>query len=90
MTSAQSLTWVLETEVFADRHEGLREAASAEGQDVVAWDDIWWANGAWPRLSDRHVVFHGSLGNASEVRRSLPWRPGAFCNTESFQCSRSW
>ena len=27
MTSAQSLTWVLETEVFADGHEGLRNGS---------------------------------------------------------------
>ncbi len=89
MTSAQNLTWVLETEVFADRHEGLRAAAGAAGQDVIAWDDIWWSTGAWPKLSGQLVVFHGSLGNADRVRRSLPWQPGAFCNTEAFRCS-SW
>ncbi|MDJ0946311.1 MAG: ATP-grasp domain-containing protein [Kiloniellales bacterium] len=89
MTSAQNLTWVLEAEVFDDRHEGLQAAARAAGQDVLAWDDIWWSNGAWPRLFDQSVVFHGSLGNADRVRRSLPWRPGAFCNTEAFRCS-SW
>jgi len=87
MTSARNLTWVLETEVFADRHEALRTAAIAAGEDVVAWDDIWWSNGAWPRLSDRQVVFHGSLGNADRVRSSLPWKSGAFCNTDAFRCS---
>ncbi len=89
MTSGQNLTWVFETEVFADRHEGLRAAAIAAGQVVIAWDDLWWSSGAWPKLSGQPVVFHGSLGNADRVRRSLPWQPGAFCNTEAFRCS-SW
>ncbi len=87
MTSPGNPTWVLETEVFADRHEGLRRAAEAAGHDVITWDDDWWSSGAWPRLSDKQVVFHGSLGNADRVRSSLPWKPGAFCNTEAFRCS---
>ena len=33
------------------------------------------------------VLFHGSLGNADRIRRTLPWRPGVYCEAEAFQCS---
>lgn len=87
MTSSGRLIWVLETDVFADRHEGLQGAAESAGQEVVTWDDLWWSNGAWPRLPNRFVMFHGSLGNADRVKAELPWKPGAFCDTAAFSCS---
>jgi len=57
------------------------------GHDLVVWQDAWWETGAWPELADRAVVFHGSLGNADRVRFELPWRPGAFCDTQAFHCT---
>ena len=87
MPKETTLTWVLEREVFSDDHEGLRLAAESAGQDVVNWDDLWWSNGAWPRLPERPVIFHGSLGNADRVRSDLPWNPGAYCNTDAFSCA---
>lgn len=32
-------------------------------------------------------MYHGSLGNADRVKAELPWKPGAFCNTDAFSCS---
>lgn len=84
-----SVTWVLEAEVFPDSHAALRDAIVAVNAAVLLWRDDWLESGKWPRLSDRAVVFHGSLGNADAIAKKLPWRPGSFCDTEAFRCS-SW
>jgi hypothetical protein len=82
-----TMTWVLEPEVFPESHDAMRAAALDPGCEVVLWQDEWWVSGRWPRLPDRRVVFHGSLGNADRVRRELPWTPGAFCDTRAFHCT---
>jgi hypothetical protein len=82
-------TWVLEREAFSDHDDRLAEAVRAAGHTVVLWDDQWWADSQWPKFPGSPVVFHGSLGNAARVRCELPWRPGAYCDTERFRCS-SW
>ena len=81
------ITWVLEQEVFKDRHQRLADAARQAGHRVLAWYDTWLENNNWPKFEDEHIVFHGSLGNADVVAKNLPWRPGAFCNTSAFACS---
>lgn len=83
------VTWVLEAEVFPESHAAMRDAVLAADQEVVLWRDDWLQSGRWPSLSDRAVVFHGSLGNADTVAGRFPWRPGAYCNTAAFHCS-SW
>jgi hypothetical protein len=80
------LTWVLEAGVFSDSDHQLRAAALAEGLQVLDWDDDWWTSGRWPRLGT--AVFHGSLGNAARIAVELPWRPGAYCATDAFRCTR--
>jgi hypothetical protein len=81
--------WVLEADVFADCHRGLRDAVTAADGEVVLWRDDWLVDDSWPRLAGKTVVFHGSLGNAALVAERLPWSPGAFCDTERFRRS-SW
>lgn len=41
----------------------------------------------WPPVRDSAVVFHGSLGNADRIRRTLPWRQAPTCDAEAFRCS---
>lgn len=83
------VVWVLETLVFDDEHQRLREAIASAGHDVVLWNDDWNQTRRWPDLSDAFVVlFHGSLENAAFVRESIPtWRPGAYCDVAAFHCS---
>lgn len=83
----RQLTWVLEQEVFSDRHERLGAAVREAGQPLVFWDDSWWSTGRWPELQAGPILFHGSLGNADRIRAELPWDPGAFCNAAAFHCS---
>ncbi|WP_425310103.1 hypothetical protein AADG42_15635 [Ammonicoccus fulvus] len=59
-------TWILEDQVFADRHRALAEAVERAGGAVISWNDDWWATGAWPATAGP-VVFHGSLGNADRI-----------------------
>jgi len=84
------VVWVLEREVFSDGDERLAEAARNSGSRVVTWRDEWWEDGSWPREPDDQVVFHGSLANADQIARKLPWTPGAYCSTERFSCSSWW
>lgn len=65
------------------------EAVVAAKCDLLTWSDEWLAEGKRPDLEGKAVVFHGSLGNASVIRSNFPWKPGAFCDTQQFQCS-SW
>lgn len=81
-----TVTWVIEPDVFPPAYERFAEAIVAAGHESVRWRDDWWATGRWPRR-DGALIFHGSLGNAAQIRRELPWRPGAFCRVEAFHCS---
>lgn len=83
-----NVTWVLETGVFASGDSPWARAIRAAGNHLVPWDDLWWNTGTWPRLEGTAVVVRASLGNADRIARELPWRPGAFCHTEAFHCSR--
>jgi hypothetical protein len=85
--TAPTVTWALEAEVFPDSQEAMKAAVLSAGHQVVLWSDEWWMTGRWPRLSDRRVIFHGSLGNADRIRTDLPWTPGAYCGTAAFHCS---
>ena len=87
-------TWVLESEVFADGHAGLRAAIRARGGRIVDWRDSWLRGGATarggvpPSLGEGAVVFHGSLANAARVGEELGWTPGGFYVPGAFRCSR--
>lgn len=83
------ITWVLEREIFADRHERLYRAVITAGHRVISWRNDWLETGNYPELDDDHVIFHGSLGVASVLAEKMPWRPGSLCNTAAFACS-SW
>jgi hypothetical protein len=76
-TDDTRVTWVLESQAFARSHVALQEAVARAGHRVIQWEDDWWSSENWPALTDSAVVFHGSLGNADRIRRTLPWRPGA-------------
>jgi hypothetical protein len=82
------VTWVLEPQVFSQEYRFIPQALREAGHAMVTWDDDWWRSGAWPRIVDHAVVFHGSLGNAARVRSDLPWIPGAYCDVEAFHCSK--
>lgn len=81
------VTWILEAEVFPQSHSAMCNAVRAAQCDLLIWNDDWLVSSDRPDLSDRIVVFHGSLGNASAIRSNFTWKPGAFCDTERFACS---
>ena len=63
------------------------EAAKEQGHEVIRWNDEWFINQKFPRPSNKFIIFHGSLGNAAQIRKITNWKPGAFCSTEKFYCS---
>lgn len=81
------VTWVLEANVFPARYTALEDAVRRAGHAVLQWNDDWWSTRSWPRLGDKTVLFHGSLGNAARIRSELGWNPGAYCHTAAFECS---
>ena len=82
-----SLTWVLESEVFPDTHAPLRDAIRERGQRLIDWSDEWWYDGVPRRIPTSAVIFHGSLGNAARVAKELHWTPGSLCPVDAFCCS---
>lgn len=84
----EDVTWVLEADVFPQSHALMSDAVRELSAQVVLWKDEWLADDTWPGLPGRTVLFHGSLGNAAVVERRSPWRPGSFCATDAFHCSR--
>lgn len=82
-----TVTWVLESDVFPNSDAGLRRAILDAGHTIVDWDDAWWSDGLPPGLGKSVTVFHGSLGSADRIARELDWCPGSYCNTAAFLCS---
>ncbi len=78
------MRWILEHGVFGSGCD-LGPAALAAGHRVSRWDDALWDDG--PPSYPAPVVFHGSLGNADRIRRTLTWAPGAYCDTTAFACT---
>jgi len=87
--SASQIQWVLEQDVLPELHEKMARSIRACGMSVIPWQDDWKSTGDWPQLTSQRAIFHGSLENAAFVRNEIPWKPGAYCNVERFQCS-SW
>jgi hypothetical protein len=83
------ITWILERLVFGDSHDRLARTLSEKNIRVVDWNDEWIETKNYPDLSNELVLFHGSLSNADFIFKSKLWSPGAFCNTEMFECL-SW
>ncbi len=81
------ITWILETDIFTDHDSRLSEAAEAQGDEIIKWDDGWIQQRRFPSPSNSFVVFHGSLGNASQITNWTPWKPGSFCTTQNYDCS---
>lgn len=81
------ITWIIEPDIFNDNDARLVEAARSQGHEVIRWNDEWLMTHKFPKPSNSFIVFHGSLGNASQIRKLTTWKPGAFCSTEKFYCS---
>ncbi len=81
------LNWILERDMFSDNHERLANAVENAGQKVISWNDEWWDTSKLSQYNDSKVIFHGSLNNASRIQKETKWNPGAYCKTESFECS---
>ncbi len=79
--------WLLEMEMFDERHLALEAAASARGHRVSHWRDAWWETNRFPCVPEEGVLFHGSLGNAARMANEARWRPGAFCDEQAFACT---
>lgn len=85
----ESVTWVLESDVFPESHAPVRDAIRERGHRLIDWSDDWWYEGIPRRIPTSRVIFHGSLGNAARIAKETTWVPGSLCPVEAFCCS-SW
>lgn len=88
-TQMSQVTWILESIVFPETHQPLRDAIQHRGHTLIDWRDDWWSEGFPAHISNDPIIFHGSLGNAAAIAERLDWSPGSYCPTEAFCCS-SW
>jgi len=87
--NSKSITWVVESSAFPDSYSAFTRAMRDLGHQVLEWQDEWWEQGGGPDLEGQVALFHGSLGNADRIARTLAWVPGSFCDTTAFECT-SW
>ncbi|MEN1680944.1 MAG: ATP-grasp domain-containing protein [Planctomycetota bacterium] len=86
--------WLVESEVFLDYERDLLEAVSAAGHLAKRTPDLGvqyrWRDHAdlYRRLfpPDQCVVFHGSIGLASQLSEEPPWSPTVFCTWAHYDC----
>jgi hypothetical protein len=81
------ITWIIESNIYNDNDSRLVEAAKVQGNEIIRWDDGWILRNNFPTPLNSFTVFHGSLGNASQITSQTNWKPGAFCTTKNFYCS---
>ncbi len=84
-----NIKWILERDMFHDKHERLATAIEKNGQEVISWNDDWWETSNLDSYNDEKVIFHGCLENAARICSETKWKPGAYCDVEAFNCS-SW
>ncbi len=80
-----TVNWIFEPNIVPELHDRWCRSAEGLGHRVFEWNDVW--ADSWPTF-DSFTLFHGSLGVASMIKTSAPWRPGAYCDETSFECSR--
>ena len=84
-----SITWILESEVYRDKHQSLKKALDQYQIRHLEWQDEWLQTKQFPNIDSEKVIFHGCLANAHLLFNEKIWSPGAYCDVERFLCS-SW
>lgn len=89
-----NVNWLVESEVFLEYEDELADAITQTGRIVKRTPDLG-LQYRWQDFPDLYrrlfpenacVVFHGSIGLASELSRDAPWRPTTFCSWENYDC----
>jgi hypothetical protein len=80
--------WVIESDVYKDQHQALKQAIQKLNQEHIEWKDEWLDTQQFPELIGRKVIFHGCLSNADYVFKNKLWEPGSYCDVDQFLCSR--
>jgi hypothetical protein len=89
------VSWLIETDLFPEYAESLLAALRAQGHVAKAVPELliqyrWQDVGCSYRslfAEGECVVFHGSIGIASELQADNPWRPGVWFSRENYNCS---
>ena len=81
------VAWILESDVFPNSHDALREAIMDAGHRIIDSSDDWWLHEPPEFEPGTPIVFHGSLGNAAVIEMKQIWHPGSFCPVNDFCCT---
>ncbi len=79
------MTWIIENEAFAGG-DILLPLLKELGKDIILWDDNFWNTKEYLHFP-KNSIFHGSLGNASRLRKDLSLVPGSLCDEIGFSYS---
>lgn len=86
--------WLVESEVFLEYEDELLNAIKQTGRKAKRTPEIGiqyrWQDfpALYQRLYPRDacVVFHGSIGLATQLSEAPPWRPTTFCTWDNYDC----
>ncbi len=84
-----NVKWLLESEVFVENLDPLRESIKNQGMEYSVCRYVpFEGSDQFLNLFDKNdcVVFYGSIQFAQQVKRCAPWIPGVYCNAPQFEC----
>jgi hypothetical protein len=79
------MNWIIEDSGFANG-DILLPALKKLGKQYCLWSDDFWKTEEYKSFP-KNSIFHGSLGNASRIKKELDFSPGSLCDEKSFSYS---
>ncbi|MBR5867701.1 MAG: hypothetical protein IKZ04_07300, partial [Spirochaetaceae bacterium] len=77
--------WVIENEAFI-KGDILLDFLKKNKKNFIVWKDEFWITKEYQTFPI-DSIFHGSLGNASKIKKELNWVPGSLCDENGFSYS---
>ncbi|MBO4638673.1 MAG: hypothetical protein J5710_02855 [Treponema sp.] len=79
------MNWIIEDEGFSNG-DILLPALKKLNKQYFIWKDEFWTTKEYNKLP-KDSIFHGSLENASKIKKELDLYPGSLCDEKGFSYS---
>ena len=79
------MNWIIENDGFING-DILLPALKKLNKPYKIWNDEFWNTKEYESFP-KNSIFHGSLGNASKIKKELNFLPGSLCNEIGFSYS---
>mgnify|MGYP007102078750 CR=1 FL=1 len=79
------MNWIIENDGFTNG-DILLPALKTLNKPYKIWNDEFWNTKEYESFP-KNSIFHGSLGNASKIKKELNFLPGSLCDEIGFSYS---